>query len=52
MLFFVSVGMLFNPAIIVEHPGPLLATLAIVAIGKSLSAYAIVWLSATRTAPR
>jgi CPA2 family monovalent cation:H+ antiporter-2 len=42
VLFFVSVGMLFNPAIIVEHPGPLLATVAIVVIGKSVAAYAIV----------
>ncbi|HET9335854.1 MAG TPA: YbaL family putative K(+) efflux transporter [Sphingomicrobium sp.] len=42
VLFFVSVGMLFDPAILVEHPLPLLATLAIIIIGKSLAAYGIV----------
>ena len=42
VLFFVSVGMLFDPAIVVEQPLPLLATLAIIIVGKSLAAYAIV----------
>ncbi|RIX32127.1 YbaL family putative K(+) efflux transporter [Sphingomonas edaphi] len=42
VLFFVSVGMLFDPAVIVEQPLPLLATVAIIVIGKSLAAYAIV----------
>ncbi|MEJ5975235.1 YbaL family putative K(+) efflux transporter [Novosphingobium sp. PS1R-30] len=42
VLFFVSVGMLFDPAVVVERPGPLLATLAIIVFGKSLAAYAIV----------
>ena len=42
VLFFVSVGMLFNPAIVVEQPMALLATLAIIIVGKSLAAYAIV----------
>ncbi|MBM0169322.1 YbaL family putative K(+) efflux transporter [Altererythrobacter sp. C41] len=42
VLFFVSVGMLFDPAVVVEQPGPVLATVAIIVIGKSLAAYAIV----------
>lgn len=42
VLFFVSVGMLFNPAIVVTDPLPLLATLGIIVIGKSVAAYAIV----------
>jgi CPA2 family monovalent cation:H+ antiporter-2 len=42
VLFFVSVGMLFNPAILIDDPLPVLATLFIVVIGKSVAAYAIV----------
>ena len=42
VLFFVSVGMLFNPSIIVEAPLALLATLVIILFGKSLAAYLIV----------
>jgi CPA2 family monovalent cation:H+ antiporter-2 len=42
VLFFVSVGMLFDPSIIVKEPLPLLATLFIILFGKSLAAYAIV----------
>lgn len=42
VLFFVSVGMLFNPAVVVEHPLPLIATVLIIVVGKSLVAYAIV----------
>ncbi|MES2884801.1 MAG: YbaL family putative K(+) efflux transporter [Pseudomonadota bacterium] len=42
VLFFVSVGMLFNPAIIVDAPVALAATLAIILFGKSLAAYVIV----------
>jgi len=42
VLFFVSVGMLFNPAILIEQPLRVLATLAIVVIGKSLAAFLIV----------
>jgi CPA2 family monovalent cation:H+ antiporter-2 len=42
VLFFVSVGMLFEPAIILRQPGPLLTTLFIILLGKSLAAYAIV----------
>jgi CPA2 family monovalent cation:H+ antiporter-2 len=42
VLFFVSVGMLFDPAVVVERPWPLLATLAIIVFGKSLVAFVIV----------
>ncbi|WP_315761678.1 YbaL family putative K(+) efflux transporter [Sphingomonas sp. Y38-1Y] len=42
VLFFVSVGMLFDPAVVVEQPGPLIATLAIILVGKSVAAWAIV----------
>jgi CPA2 family monovalent cation:H+ antiporter-2 len=42
VLFFVSVGMLFNPSIVVERPLALVATVAIIVIGKSLAAFAIV----------
>ncbi|GGD81639.1 YbaL family putative K(+) efflux transporter [Croceicoccus mobilis] len=41
VLFFVSVGMLFDPSVIVAQPLPLLATVAIILLGKSLAAYAI-----------
>jgi len=42
VLFFVSVGMLFNPAILVEHPWQVLATAAIIMFGKSAAAFFIV----------
>ncbi len=42
VLFFVSVGMLFNPMILVEHPWQVLATFLIIVLGKSLAAYWIV----------
>jgi CPA2 family monovalent cation:H+ antiporter-2 len=42
VLFFVSVGMLFNPSILVRQPLEVLAVVAIVLIGKSLAALAIV----------
>jgi len=42
VLFFVSVGMLFDPAIILRQPLALLALVAIVVIGKSLAAFGIV----------
>jgi CPA2 family monovalent cation:H+ antiporter-2 len=41
-LFFVSVGMLFGPAIVVEAPLALLATVLIIMVGKSTVAYALV----------
>jgi CPA2 family monovalent cation:H+ antiporter-2 len=42
VLFFVSVGMLFDPSSIVTDTWPILATVAIIVIGKSLAALAIV----------
>jgi len=42
VLFFVSVGMLFDPHVVIEQPLPLLATVAIIIFGKSIAAYAIV----------
>ncbi|WP_372015735.1 YbaL family putative K(+) efflux transporter [Pseudoxanthomonas sp. 10H] len=42
VLFFVSVGMLFDPRILVEHPWQVLCTLAIIVFGKSVIAYWIV----------
>lgn len=42
VLFFVSVGMLFDPWVLVDQPGPVLATVAIIVVGKSLAAYWIV----------
>src|SRR5262249_16483382 len=42
VLFFVSVGMLFDPSSLVEEPLPILATVLIIVLGKSAAAYAIV----------
>src|SRR3954454_24597491 len=42
VLFFVSVGMLFNPMIIVNDFGPVMGTFLIIVVGKSLAALAIV----------
>ena len=42
VLFFVSVGMLADPMIVVREPIPVMATVFIVVVGKSLAAYAIV----------
>src|SRR3546814_19224464 len=42
VLFFVSVGMLFDPHILVEQPLLVLATAFIIVFGKSAAAYVIV----------
>ncbi|MBX3691310.1 YbaL family putative K(+) efflux transporter [Dokdonella sp.] len=42
VLFFVSVGMLFDPRIILEQPLAILATFLIITVGKSLGALFIV----------
>ncbi len=42
VLFFVSVGMLFDPASVVREPWPLAATLFIIVVGKSVAAFLIV----------
>lgn len=44
VLFFVSVGMLFNPAILMDQPVAVLAVVLVIIIGKSLAAFAIVLL--------
>ena len=45
VLFFVSVGMLFDPSVLVEQPLAVLATLLIILVGKSVAAYGIMRLS-------
>jgi len=42
ILFFVSVGMLFDPRILVEQPLHILAVIAIIMVGKTLAAMALV----------
>jgi CPA2 family monovalent cation:H+ antiporter-2 len=42
VLFFVSVGMLFDPAILVQEPLRVLATVAIIVLGKSMAAVVLV----------
>ena len=42
VLFFVSVGMLFDPQVLVEQPVKVLAVVGIVMIGKTLAAIALV----------
>ena len=42
ILFFVSVGMLFDPKILIEQPLHILAVVAIIMIGKTLAAMALV----------
>lgn len=42
VLFFVSVGMLFDYRVLLTDPLPVLAVVAIIVVGKSLAAYALV----------
>lgn len=42
VLFFVAVGMLFNPAILIEQPWGVAAVVGIILFGKSLAAFLIV----------
>lgn len=42
VLFFVSVGMLFEPAILIEQPLHVLAVCAIIIVGKSVAAFLLV----------
>ncbi len=44
VLFFISVGMLFNPGELLEAPGLAASTLAIVLVGKPIAAFSIVCL--------
>ncbi len=42
VLFFISVGMLFDPMSLIRDPLPLIAALAIILVGKSVAAFFIV----------
>jgi len=44
VLFFVSVGMLFDPGILLREPGAMLGVLALIVVGKGMIAFAIVML--------
>ncbi|HWH74805.1 MAG TPA: YbaL family putative K(+) efflux transporter [Methylibium sp.] len=44
VLFFVSVGMLFDPRVLLERPGQVAAVVAIIVLGKSLAASVVVLL--------
>lgn len=44
VLFFVAVGMLFNPAVLLERPLEVLAVVLVIMVGKSLAASVIVLL--------
>ena len=44
VLFFVSVGMLFDPSILARQPLQVLAVVAVIVLGKSLAAFGIVLL--------
>jgi K+:H+ antiporter len=43
VLFFVSVGMLLDPAALLDEPGLVAGTLAVVMVGKPLAAFLITW---------
>ncbi|MBN8247160.1 MAG: cation:proton antiporter [Verrucomicrobia bacterium] len=43
VLFFVSVGMLFDPHVLMNHPGRVAGVLALILVGKSLVAFGILW---------
>lgn len=42
VLFFVAIGMLFNPAVLTTHPLELVAALGVVLVGKTIAAFLIV----------
>ncbi|MFS8110383.1 cation:proton antiporter [Rhizobium jaguaris] len=44
VLFFVSVGMLFDPSVLVREPLMILGVLAVIILGKSLSSFSVVML--------
>jgi len=44
VLFFVSVGMLFDPHVLLEQPGRVLAVVAVIVLGKSVAAAGLVLL--------
>ena len=43
-LFFVAMGMLFDPSILIRQPLQVLAVVAVIVLGKSLAAFLIIWL--------
>ncbi|MCC7517016.1 MAG: cation:proton antiporter [Pseudomonadales bacterium] len=45
VLFFVSVGMLFDPRVLIDNPLGILAVLAIIMVGKSMLAFTVILLS-------
>jgi CPA2 family monovalent cation:H+ antiporter-2 len=42
VLFFVSVGMLFDPRVLIDEPLRVLATVAVIVVGKSIAAILLV----------
>ncbi|MEK7791815.1 MAG: cation:proton antiporter, partial [Pseudomonadota bacterium] len=44
VLFFVSVGMLFDPAVLIEEPMRVLGVVAIIIVGKSMAAMVLVFM--------
>jgi CPA2 family monovalent cation:H+ antiporter-2 len=44
VLFFVSVGMLFDPKVLVDYPLQVLAVVVVIVVGKSLAAFGLVLL--------
>jgi CPA2 family monovalent cation:H+ antiporter-2 len=44
VLFFVSVGMLFDPRVLVQHPVQVLGVVAVIIFGKSIAAFILVLL--------
>jgi CPA2 family monovalent cation:H+ antiporter-2 len=44
VLFFVSVGMLFDPVLVLQQPGLVAATVALVLVGKPLLVFTLAWL--------
>jgi len=43
-LFFVAMGMLFDPSILIRQPLHVLAVVAVIVLGKSVAAFLIIWL--------
>src|SRR5262249_9799660 len=50
VLFFVSVGMLFQPKVLLQHPLQLVSLVAVIVVGKTLVAYGL--MRVLRQAPR
>lgn len=44
VLFFVSVGMLFDPTVLIREPVLVVAVLLVILVGKTLASFGIVWL--------